>query len=268
MKSKVWIIVAGLAVVFSVLGCSVDVGDWGFQTVSGTGDVVSETRGVSGFSSVELAGWGNLTIQVGENESLRIEAEENLLQYIETEVENGKLVIRHRRRVLLRPTKAINYYLTVKDLESINVTGAGNVEVPVIAASRFSVQISGAGNVNIEGVEAERLDVGISGAGNVDVAALEADRLDVDISGAGALSVAEGEVRVQEIGVSGGGNYSAKGLQSAEAEIRLSGLGNAVVRVSDVLKVTISGAGSVQYAGQPTVEKSVSGVGKVERIGQ
>ena len=267
MKKYVWIVVAGMALVVSSLGCSVDFGDWGLQTVTGSGSVVTQTREVKGFSSVELGGWGNLLIEVGETESLRIEAEENLLEYIETEVQDGELVIRHRSRVLLRPTVAINYYLTVRELDTIRVSGAGNVDVPKMTASRFSLQITGAGVVDIEGVEAQRLDIDITGAGNVDVEVLNADYLDVDISGAGDLRIGEGEVREQEIGVSGGGNYNAKDLQSADAEVRLSGLGNAVVRSSDNLKVSISGAGSVQYVGDPSVEKTVSGVGKVERIG-
>lgn len=270
MGRRVGIAIAVVVLVAGALACSVDLGDLGdlgFRTVSGSGEIASETREVSDFSGVVLAGWGNLHIEVGERESIRIEAEENLLEYIETEVRDGRLEIRHRRRTVLRPTEPINYYLTVKQLDTVAVTGAGKVDAPLLVASRFSLRISGAGSIGIAGLEAERVDLDITGVGDIDVGTLEADQLDVDISGAGNLGIAGGSVRTQEIGVSGGGNYNAKGLQSVEAEVRLSGLGYAVVRVSDRLTVSISGAGSVQYVGNPSVDKNISGVGKVQQIG-
>ena len=266
MARRTIILVAGLALLASVLGCSADLGDWGFQMVTGDGNVVSEDRDVSGFSSVALAGWGKLHIETGETEALRIEADQNLLEYIETDVEDGQLEIRHRRRTVLRPGATIHYYLTVRTLEAVRVSGAGDVDVPDLSGSRFAVRISGAGNVDIAALEAEGLDVDITGAGSVHVENLNADRLEVEISGAGDFSVLAGEVRVQEIGISGGGNYQAKDLQSSETEVRLSGLGNATVRVSERLQVNISGAGSVRYLGSPTIEKNVSGIGNVQQI--
>jgi hypothetical protein len=56
--------------------------------VRGSGNVVEETREVSGVSGVELATLGTLHVEIGESESLRIEAEDNLLEYIETDVRN------------------------------------------------------------------------------------------------------------------------------------------------------------------------------------
>jgi hypothetical protein len=270
------IVVAGLVLALSAFGCSVDFGEWGvvdlgnwsFRTVGGSGNVVVEEREVSDFSAVELAGWGNLYVEVGETEALRIEGEDNLLEYIETEVRDGVLTIRHRQRVVLRPTSAIEYFLTVTELEAIKVVGAGDINVPRLSGPRFAVTISGAGNVDIDGLEVERVEVDISGAGNTDVGDLVADALEVRMAGLGDLRIDNGEVQTQQITVSGGGNYHARGLQSAEAEVRLSGLGNAMVRVSERLVVNISGAGSVRYLGSPSVEQSVSGLGRVDRLGE
>lgn len=266
-RRMIVILLAGIALAASTLACSVDLGDWGFRTVVGNGDLVEDTREVSDFSAVALAAWGRLHVEVGDTEGLTIVADRNLLDYIETHVVGGELEIRHRRRTLLRPSRTIDYYLKVTDLEAVRLSGTGTVDVPEIGGSRFAVYISGAGSIEIEELDVERLVVEITGAGNVDVGALAADRLDVRMSGAGDLAVLEGVVRDQEIGISGGGNYQARGLQSERTEVRLSGLGNATVSVSERLEVQISGAGSVRYVGDPTVEKSISGVGNVQRIG-
>jgi hypothetical protein len=274
MARRAAAVLAGVMLMLSAIGCSIDLGPLeafdletlGFKAVTGDGNVVTQGREVGGFDSVALSGWGKLHIELGDTEALTIEADQNLLEYIEAEVTDGHLEIRHRRRVVLRPSTPINYYLTVTALESVRVTGAGEVEVPALSGERFSVFISGAGKIDMADMTVDRLRVDITGAGDVSVGSLTGDRLDVEISGAGDFSVEGGEIREQDIGISGGGNHQARELQSAEASIRLSGLGNATVRVSERLEVSISGAGSVRYIGDPTVEKNVSGVGSVKQI--
>jgi hypothetical protein len=261
MKRRVLMVLVVLVVALSAQGCVA------IRTVSGSGTVKEEERQVSDFTGVELATIGNLTIELGDKEALRIEAEDNLLRYFETQMRNGVLKIKDRHNVTLIPTKPVYFYLTVKELDTIVISGLGNVEVPDLKAARFSVNISGAGDVAIEDLDTDVLKVNISGGGDVDIEELDADRLEVGISGLGSLYIDEGEVEEQDITISSAGDYRAKGLESAEAEVRISGVGSATVRVRDHLKVTISGAGSVRYVGSPTVEQDVSGVGHVERIG-
>jgi hypothetical protein len=257
-------LIVGLLLVMAVsaTGCL------GIRTVSGSGRVTEEEREVSGFTGVELATIGNLTIELGERESLHIEAEENLMRYLETEVRGETLIIDSRENVNLIPTRGVYFTLTVKELDTVVISGLGNVEVPDLQAPRFSVEISGGGNVDTEDLDVGTLEVDISGGGDVDVEGLEGEALTVVISGLGDLHIEEGEVEEQEILISGGGNYRARGMDSAEAEVRLSGLGSATVRVRDNLKVTISGGGSVEYFGSPAVEQDISGLGHVKQIGE
>lgn len=269
MKKRVWIVFLVLAVVLSTLGCRVGtVYIGGHGTVRGSGKVVEQQRDVSDFTGVELATLGNLIIELGDEEELRIEAEDNLLRYIETEVHDGTLKIGHRHNFTPVPTESIYFYLTVKEMDTISVSGAGNVEVPDLEVAEFSLNISGAGDVDMEDLRTDVLKVNISGGGNVDMEDLNADVLEVNISGAGGLYIEGGEVEEQEITISGAGNYKARGLESAEADVRVPGLGSTTIRVRDHLEVHISGAGSVKYVGSPTVEEEVSGVGSIEQIGE
>jgi hypothetical protein len=199
-------------------------------------------------SRVKLASFGNLYVELGDEEELRIETDDNLLRYIETDVRGDTLTIRHRRGIGLRPRRPIEYFLTVKALESVELSGAGNVSLPQL--------------------DAERLDVEISGAGSIDLEDLHADRLRVKISGAGDFAVEGGEVKDQEIAISGAGDYRARDLESDTAQLSLSGLGSATLWVRKHLDVHITGAGSVRYAGRPTVEKHVTGIGNVEALGE
>jgi hypothetical protein len=125
VKNYIAFILVGLVLVFSILACDFTTsGDWGGETVRGSGVVVEEDREVSNVSGIELAMPGTLHMIMGSGESLRIEAEDNLLRYIETEVRAGRLVIETRQGIRLQTTRPINYYLIVDELKSIVISGS------------------------------------------------------------------------------------------------------------------------------------------------
>jgi hypothetical protein len=230
-----------LAILFLLTGCD------SLRTVRGTGDIGSEVREVAGFSAVNLAGIGTVIVDYGEKEALRIEAEKNLLPYLESEVENDTLTLSVREGVNVIPTQGIFYYLTVSDLDAISVSGLGNVDTPRMEGTQVRITVNGGGDINVEELHAKDLDVVISGLGD--------------------LTIGGGDAADQEIRISGGGNYNARELASEAARISISGLGSAEVWARDVLDAEISGGGSVRYAGSPQVTREISGLGVVESLG-
>ncbi len=132
-RAGLWILAALLVAAFTATGCiGVDGDTWlNAKTVRGSGDVESEVREIRDVDAVELGTIGNLYIKIGDEESLEIEAEDNLLRYIETDVHGGELII-DTRNVKLRTRRPINYYLTVKELAAVNISSSGNIEVDEI----------------------------------------------------------------------------------------------------------------------------------------
>jgi hypothetical protein len=246
-QSKLILIVSIVAL--SILACQV--GSFslgGARTVRGSGDIVEETRAVSGVTGVELATLGTLTIEVGDTESLRIEAEDNLMEYLETEVRGGRLRIGTQDDVNLRATRPVNYYLTVTGLEAIVITSSGDIQAPDLEAERFSITINSSGD----------LEMGM----------LNADTLEVDIGSSGDLDIAGGEVKTQNVTISSSGNYTAQDLESAEAEVRLNSNGSATIWVHDQLKAILSSSGDLRYRGNPTLDATTSSSGDVIQIGE
>jgi len=243
MKQRIGLAVVVSVMALSILACQVG----GFTRVRGSGNIVEEGREVSGFTGVALAGIGELTIEVGERESLRIEAEDNLMTYLETEVRNGMLEIGVQDGVNLNSTRPVRFYLTVEELDTIVLSGSGNIEAPDLEAERFAIAISGSGDVEMGDLSADTVDAVISGSGNLDIAG--------------------GRVEEQDITISGSGEYQAGGLNSRSVEITISGSGNATVRATESLDVRISGSGSVNYYGNPRTTFSGSGSGKLRSLG-
>ena len=260
----------------------------GWLGVKGSGHVVEEKREVNDITGVTLATMGTLFIKTGETESLFIEAEDNLLEHITTNVRNGTLKIDDAWDVYLRPTMPIKYHLTVTDLDTIKISSSGDVyaEIPDLEAGRFSVKISSSGNLNMGDLHADSITVRISSSGDMVTGKVQTDSLSVNISSSGDMTINEfigdslhvhlsssgdlniesGRVNRQDIKISSSGTYTAKHLESVEVEVNLSSNGKATIRVSDKLKATLSSSGDLYYAGNPTVNARTSSSGEIKII--
>ena len=213
----------------------------------GSGNLVTEDRDVSGFSSVELSGIGKLNITQDESEALEIEAEDNIIDEIVTRVSGDTLHIEYKRGFNVRPTKPIVFNLVMEEIESVEISGAGSISTADIEADELLITVSGVGDVTIESLEAEELVVDLSGGGSFELS---------------------GEVEEQSVELSGAGNYEAADLESQHTSVMISGAGSASVWVEETLEVEISGAGSLDYYGSPQITQEISGVGSVKGLGE
>ncbi len=218
-----------------------------YTRVLGSGEIITETRQVSGFTAVELSGIGTLIIEQGSKESLEITAEDNIIKYLNSDIYGRSLRLGVDDFVSIEPTEEISYHLTVKNLERIEISGLGNIE--------------------IEALETSALDFEISGSGNAYIGALQADSLNLEVSGLGNVEI-WGSVEDQRIELSGAGNYNAEDLKSNKARIDISGTGKAVLWVESDLDVDLSGLGSLQYFGNPILNMDISGIGTVKSLGE
>ena len=238
MNARIWRILALLVILVSVLSaCNV---------VRGSGDVISESREVSGFDSVNLSGAGDVIITQGEGESLTIETDDNIMEYITSEVRGGTLYLGTEELTNVMATRLV-FTLGVDELTAVDVSGSGSIK----AAS----------------IETDSLELGISGSGSVDVDSLTADELNVRISGSGDVRLA-GETPEQDIDISGSGQYEAGDLLSESVVVSISGSGEATIWTTGSLDADVSGSGMVNYYGTPTVNSSTSGSGEVNSRGE
>lgn len=247
MRRVLWWVVGTLLILS--LACTVRIPgiNLDLDSVEGSGNVVEETREVGAFSQIRLEGTGNLVVEQGESTSLRIEAEDNFMEYIDSEVENDTLVIGWEEGTIPITSERIFYYVTVEDLEALTLSGAGNVEVAAL--------------------ETGALRINLNGTGDLDFDDLTAETLDVELSGAGSLSIS-GSVDEQEIDLNAAGDYDARALESRIAAVTINGVGSATVWVTEELIASINGAGSIRYLGDPDVEPNINGVGNIEPLGE
>lgn len=218
--------------------------------------MATEERVVSGFDRVRMQDFGVLDITQGQQESLTVEADLDVLDRVRTEVRDGELILRVSGDWLDRIGAALaagftdrylRYHLTVKSLKSLLIAGAGRVSVGHLTAGQLTVRLSGAGHVTLK--------------------SLVADRLESELTGAGRLAIA-GKVEEQGVTLSGAGRYAAENLESQRAEVMMSGAGSATVWAVRDLDVILSGVGVVEYYGNPETRQNAAGLGSIRHLGE
>ena len=215
--------------------------------IRGSGNLGHETRSVQDFHGVELDTLGELTITLGSEESLDIEAESNLLPYFVTAVKNGILVIRQDANTNLQPTLPVRYELIVKDLDNLSVRSSGNIHAPVLTGEQIQLDVRSSGNIYLDGLDSDQLEINISSSGNIEIQ--------------------EGQVKEQDVTLSSSGDYEAGDVRSESATARISSSGNATLWVTEQLNVTLSSSGNVNYYGRPDVSERTTSSGRTKSMG-
>jgi len=211
-----------------------------FDCENGRGDRVEEEFDLDDFDGIRLSTDADVFITQGSEHSVRIVAQENILDELEFKIRNRTLFIDTHH--CIEGYDNIEIFITVEEVELLAIFGSGSM------VSENTIEFN---NINLE----------ISGSGNMDLG-LEGDDVEARISGSGDMFL-EGKADELDFRLSGSGDLSAFGLEVRKADIQISGSGDAEVNVTDVLDVRISGSGDVLYVGDPDIDSRVSGSGRI-----
>lgn len=194
------------------------------ERIRGNGPITTETRNVSGFTSVSVAGSTNVYITQGAVFKVEVKGYSNLLPYFETKVVNNTLQLGFKQNVNVKNDNT-DVYITMPALNGLQLAGSGNIST------------SGAFN------------------GNTD--------FNVRIDGSGNIHFGTGSTQNFYSVIAGSGSIYAIGMISDKADVNTSGSGNTEITALSELKVTIAGSGNVYYGGTPLISTQISGSGAV-----
>jgi hypothetical protein len=191
--------------------------------MQGSGNIETESRSVSDFTAVEVSGSAKVILEQGDTESLTITADDNLLQYIKSEVHGPKLSLGTEGLVSISPTEEIVYKLSVKKLNGLVISGDVSVEASGVRTESLTVAVSGAGKIKLSG-EAREQNIAISGIADYQAENFKTAATSIAISGSGNAVVAA----------------------SANLMVHVSGAGSVEYVGNPKVEKSISGAGTVQ----------------------
>jgi hypothetical protein len=207
--------------------------------------VITEQRAVSEIAEVEFTMSGQLVIEQNGSEALTIEADDNIVPLITTDMTGNKLTITTKPKTSFNTRNQIHFRLSVKNLNSIQSTGSGDTRMDSWNAANAKLEATGSGSMDMSGISTGSIAVLISGSGAI---------------------AASGKAPTQDVTLIGSGRYDGRQLESASANVAVSGSGDALVKVSDSLDAKVSGSGSVRYIGNPRVITHDTGSGQIVQI--
>ena len=215
------------------------------RRVKGSGHVITEDRTASGFNNVDISGALDVYVKQDSVASVKVEADDNILEYIEVHVQGSTLEIYTENNIRLRPSNKIKVYISNPEYKEIQVSGASSVrcENEITSADAIDIGLSGASDGRLE-LNAPKISVGLTGASNASV---------------------RGKTKDFEGSASGASEIRGFDLLSENANVDASGASHIEIFASVKIDGQASGASSVNYKGNAQSNVGKSGASSVNK---
>lgn len=215
------------------------------QGINGNGKIVKQERETSTFSKLKIDGVFNVYLSQAETESVVVEADENLQEFIEVINDNNLLNVKFKEGTSIGKKSKMNIYITLKNVNEINFKGVGKLMCStMIKVENMLLEMEGVGSSELK---------------------LTGQTLNVENAGVGSLTLS-GNFADATINNEGIGNVNAAELIVQKMKVENSGVGNVEVRAESEIDINSSGVGNVYYSGNATVKSlKDNGIGKVKK---
>ncbi|MBD3332408.1 hypothetical protein GF356_06125 [candidate division GN15 bacterium] len=162
--------------------------DWGKDRIEGSGNIVTQSRDLPDFDCIKHTGSTDLHITIGDEQSVEVIFDDNLVDVIETEVDGGTLYIGSKRDISYSASLSCRIEITTNDIKAVRLAGSGDVVVENLNGGSFAYDLAGSGDLILRGA-VEELEVNVRGSGDVNARDLSARDASVRIMGSGDVSV-------------------------------------------------------------------------------
>ncbi len=211
---------------------------------TGSGNIVQEKRMVSDFSEISASNSFDVEVNIGPVTLVTVEADDNIMPYIVTEVSGDKLRIKTENLHSISNAH-LKVFVTTPELKKINASSAASVKVLDL--------------IKDDG----RLHFDASSSGSIE-AVVNADAVKAETSSAGTITLS-GRAKEYRASASSGSSIKSSELLAVNADVSVSSGANIKVYASTLLDAHASSGGQIRYLGAATINSSVSSVGSVER---
>ncbi len=221
-----------IIVLVFLLSTTLSCAQWGNgKKVKGDNNITTITRTTNSYEGLKAAGPMDFKLVQGTEGKVTIKGDANLMEYIVTDVKNGKLVVKVKDGYNLKPSKAIVVTVPYESINSVSLAGSGDIENSgTIKADDLKVALAGSGDINLN-IESKALESSIAGSGDIVLIGSTSDLISK---------------------IAGSGNFDGSNLDSTNVTVKISGSGTSNVICNGDLVVRISGSGDVKYSGNPT----------------
>jgi hypothetical protein len=238
------------------------------DVIIGSGEMSSRIYSPGEFTKIENHTVCNVEIVQGDISEVEVSGYENLLDYVNIEVINGRLKIDMKRGRFSFQNMNLTVYVQNPQVESLTVHSTGNMSIGTFkglttfeAAIHSTGNIIGSGYLDVDG----NVFLKSNSTGNIDLD-LDARNIESFIEGTGNITLAgnciDEFVRSNSVGL-----YTGYDLLSENCTVESQSIGDVRVQVKTDLNVSIESIGSVYYKGNPkNVYSRCNSLGKLYEV--
>jgi hypothetical protein len=211
---------------------------------TGSGNLISETRKVSDFDGISVGGSFDVEVKIGSVTSVVVEADDNIMKYIETTVSGNTLKIR-TRDLNNYSNVHMKVYITTPSLNNVKASASAEVDIKDILTgnNKLTFRASSSSSISAE---------------------VNAPEIEADVSSSATITLS-GKTKTFKAEASSSAEIKAFDLLSENTTANVSSSASIQVFASVGLNAKASSSGSVDYKGAATVNKSISSSGSVEK---
>lgn len=203
-----------------------------------SGPAEKEIRKVTGFDGIHVSSGINVLLTMGSSEYVEVDASEELLEHLATEVKEGTLKIYFDESFIWN--KSVLVLIEAKNMNRISMSGGSDIKGRnVIESGKLVLKASGGSDIKLE-VKTKYLEVEASGGADIMLSGFTDQLL--------AIS-------------SGGSDLRALDLIAKRARLEASGGADIKVHVEDEIDAKASGGADIAYRGNPKVINSKTSSG-------
>ncbi len=208
------------------------------------GEQTTQERPIAAFDAVKANSFSEIEIVYSESPFLTISAPSDVIDYLVTEVVEGKLIIRVKNNKCFKGNYIAKITAGARSIKSVSNSGSGILTIQKMKPTEtFDATLSGSGNLSAY-TEAKNANIKVAGSGSVSLRGT-VDKINAEVNGSGNI-------------------YAIDEFASRVALAEVAGSGNIEIAVSEQLEANVAGSGNVFYRGTPTVRSRVTGSGRVQ----
>ncbi len=220
---------------------------FGSKKITGNGDVVTKTIETNDYDQIQISGSIDAQLIAGSEGSIKIEAESNIMDYIEIDSKRGELSVGLEDGINFSTRKGIKVYIPVESIKAVSLAGSGDIYSDLTLRSDvMKISVAGSGDITLI-TESRNLNLAVAGSGDLKVS---------------------GRTEQLDASVAGSGDISAYNLKANNVKASIAGSGDVAVFCNGgSMQASIVGSGDLRYKGKTSsLKKNIMGSGDITKM--
>ncbi|MEO6253564.1 MAG: head GIN domain-containing protein [Ferruginibacter sp.] len=207
------------------------------RNTTGSGKLITQTRPAGNFDGITVSGDFEVEVKIGAVTSVVVEADDNIMKYIETSTVGSTIKI-YTEGLHNYSDVHMKLYITTPSLKKISASASADVMVENVLVSTGKLVFKASSGADIK-------------------TEVDAPEVSADASSGATISL-HGKTKVYSAESSSGADIKSWDLMSENTTVSVSSGADAKVHASVKLNASASSGASVTYHGAANVVKSVS----------